>query len=340
MKSRHIVVALVIVALAVSEYALVSQVNISKLLRSAAGDRAAVAGAAEPGATPSPSPPPPYDVTHLLEPDKKFLGVAINGAPADMSKIEKFAASVGKRPNMIAIYESFDDKFAVAEARKAYQYGALPVIRWEPFKPTLADIAAGKQDEYVLEFATAVRTLNLPIVLTFAHEMNGNWYPWGRQRSKPADFVAAWRHIHGLFAKAGATNVIWAWTPNVINPMPSVKLKPYYPGDQYVHWVGIDGYYTRKGKKTFGTLFEPTLDQIRQFTKKPFLIVETAVEPSSTRPDHIADLFEGVADRSDMLGLIWFNNDGSGEWNIDEDTAAIRAFRTEAKSPVYGFRVK
>lgn len=338
MKSRHIVVALVIVALAVSEYALVSQINMSKVLKSVAGGQAAVAASA--GPTPSPPPPPPYDIAHLLQPDKKFLGVAINGAPTDMTKIEKFASSVGKQPNLIAIYESFDDKFAVAEARKAYQYGALPVIRWEPFKPTLADIAAGKQDEYILEFATAVRTLNLPIVLTFAHEMNGNWYPWGRQRNKPAEFVAAWRHIHGLFAEAGATNVIWTWTPNVINPMPSVKLKPYYPGDKYVHWIGIDGYYTRKGKKTFGTLFEPTLDQIREFAKQPFLIVETAAEPSSARPDQISDLFEGVAERSDMLGLIWFNNDGSGEWNIDEDAAAIRRFRSEAKSPVYGFQVK
>lgn len=334
MKSRHIVVALTILSIAVVEYAVLTRVNIGQLLRSAATTEASATPAATASST------PPYDVTHLLSPERKYLGVAIDGAPTDMSKIEGFARRVGKSPNMIAIYESFDDAFAVAEARKAYQYGALPVIRWEPFKPKLADIAAGKQDEYLTTFATAVRTLNLPIALTFAHEMNGNWYPWGRQRAKARDFVAAWRHIHTVFAQVGATNVIWTWTPNVINPMPTVKLNPYYPGDKYVDWVGIDGYYTHKGKKTFDTLFGPTMRQIRGLTKKPFLIVETAAEPGASRPNQIADLMTAVAGDSRVLGLIWFNNDGSGNWNIDDDAASLRSFRERAKSTTYGFRVE
>ncbi|WP_173076959.1 glycoside hydrolase family 26 protein [Phytohabitans rumicis] len=327
-----------ILSIAVVEYAALSRVNISKLLASVATSQSADPGPGTSG-SPSPSPVTPYDVKHLLKPDKKFLGVAIDGAPTDMSKIEGFATRVGKKPNLIAIYESFDDAFAISEARKAYEYGALPVIRWEPFKPTLVDIAAGKQDHYILTFAESIRTLNLPVVLTFAHEMNGDWYSWGRQNNSPADFVAAWRHIHGLFARAAVKNVIWAWTPNVINPMPNVKLKPYYPGDQYVDWVGMDGYYTHKGKKTFDTLFEPTMKQIRAFTKRPFLIVETAAEPGSSRPAQIADLFEGIADRPDVLGLVWFNNDGSGKWNIDRDAASMRSFRDEAKSAAFGFRV-
>jgi mannan endo-1,4-beta-mannosidase len=336
-KTRHLVIAFTIMAIAVAEYAVLSRVNMSQLLRSVAtGESASVAGES----TPSPTPPPPYDVKHLLDPAKKYLGVAVDAKAAHVTKVEQFAKKVGKTPNLVPIYESFDDAFAAAEARQVYQYGALPVIRWEPFKPKLTDIAAGKQDEYVTAFATAVRTLNLPIVLTFAHEMNGNWYPWGRQRNKPADFVAAWRHIHNIFTRVGATNVIWAWTPNVINPMPSVKLKPYYPGDKYVDWIGIDGYYTHKGKKTFDTLFEPTMRQIKGFTRKPFLLVETAAEPGGTRPDQIEDLFEGVADNPDVLGFIWFNINGSGQWNIDRDNASIRAFRDEAKNTAFGFRVE
>jgi beta-mannanase len=54
-----------------------------------------------------------------------------------------------------------------------------------------------------------VRTLNLPIAVSFGHEMNGNWYPWGTAHTTAAQFVAAWRHIHDLFARVGATNVIW-----------------------------------------------------------------------------------------------------------------------------------
>ena len=209
-----------------------------------------------------------------------------------------------------------------------------------PFDAKLSDIAGGKHDAYVTKFATAVRTLNLPIVLTFAHEMNGNWYPWGNSKNDPPAFVAAWRHVHGLFQQAGATNVIWAWTPNVINPVPSVKLKPLYPGDKYVDWVGMDGYFTHKGAHTYSTLFGPTKRSVRKFTKKPFLIVETGVEQGSNRPLWIRDLATGVADDDEMVGFVYFNQNGSARWKIDSDAAAVTAFRKRADTPAFGFEVR
>jgi hypothetical protein len=287
-----------------------------------------------------PDPPPAYDVTHLIRPQGKYLGVAIDGTPRDMTKIYEFADRIGKQPNLITIYESFTDNFAAAEVRRTYQYGALPIVRWEPFNATLADIAAGKHDRYVTTFATAVRTLNLPIALTFAHEMNGDWYPWSRKTNRPEDYVAAWRHLHAVFAAVGATNVIWTWTPNVINPMPNIRLRPFYPGNAYVDWVGIDGYHTYQEQATFRGLFEPTMKEIRQFTQKSFLIVETAAEPGPRRPQQIAGLFSGVAARPDVLGLVWFNNNGTGQWNIDGDLMSVTAFRTHALDARYGFTVR
>ena len=43
----------------------------------------------------------------------------------------------------------------------------------------------------------------------------------------------------------GATNAIWIWSPNVITARPSVDLAPLYPGDDYVDWMGMVGYYRR-----------------------------------------------------------------------------------------------
>ena len=60
-------------------------------------------------------------------------------------------------------------------------------------------IADGQSDAYISRFARAVRTLNLPVAISFGHEMNGNWYPCGSGQSTAAQFVAAWRHIHDLF---------------------------------------------------------------------------------------------------------------------------------------------
>ena len=73
--------------------------------------------------------------------------------------------------------------------------------------------ARSKVADWWRENAKAIRRQRWPVVLRFAHEMNGHWYPWGAHRTDPADFVAAWRHIHDVFRTVGATNVIWTWTP-------------------------------------------------------------------------------------------------------------------------------
>ena len=106
------------------------------------------AGVAVTAAAPSADPSAPaamYDVQHLIRPAKDYLGAAVSGAPQDMSRIDAYAKRIGAKPNLITIYESFDDRFAAAEVRKIYQYGALPIVRWEPFKQGLGDIAVISQ---------------------------------------------------------------------------------------------------------------------------------------------------------------------------------------------------
>ena len=122
-------------------------------------------------------------------------------------------------------------------------------MAWEPYDTTAQAIANGQSDAYITKFADAVRALNLPVAISFGHEMNGNWYPWGTDQTSAPAFVAAWRHIHNLFVQAGASNVIWVWNPNIINPVPQVQLQPYWPGDAYVDWVGITGYFPPRARR-------------------------------------------------------------------------------------------
>lgn len=107
----------------------------------------------------------------------------------------------------------------------------------------------------------------------------------GYHGSTAAQFVAAWRLIHRLFAAAHATNVIWVWNTNVISAEPQLDLSAYYPGDAYVDWVGVTGYFAASGPDTFDGLYGPTMREIRGFTTKPFIIAETSVQ---TGPDQVA----------------------------------------------------
>ncbi len=280
-----------------------------------------------------------FDVSHLLRPEKEYLGVSIDGAPQDMSRVEAYAKRVAHKPNMITIFESFDDGFAAAEVRRVYQYGALPVLRWEPFNQKMSDIAAGKHDEYVRKFAQDVRRLNLPIALTVAHEMNGHWYSWGTAHTKPKDYVAGWRHLHDVFRQEGATNVIWTWTPNVVNYLRQTPLKPLWPGDRYVDWVGIDGYFTYKGDQTYKTLYGPTMAEIRKITRKPMIIVETGSEPGAMRARAVGELFTNVAEDDNVIGFVYFNQKGSANWVVDFDDRALKVYRTHPDKDRFGFPV-
>ena len=282
---------------------------------------------------------PVYDVTPLLHPSKKYLGVEIDGAPDSIAPAKQFGSWVGQKPNMIGQYLAWGTSFDATAASNAWAYGAMDFVVWEPWNTTLSQIAAGSSDAYITRFASAVRALNVPIALSFGHEFNGNWYPWGTKDATAAQFVAAWKHVHDLFAAAGATNVIWIWDPNDIYPVPDVQLKDYYPGDAYVDWVGVTGYWTQPGPNSYGSLYLPTLEEVRDFTQKPFIIAETAVQAGSNSSQSLTDLFQAVEQHADILGFVWYDYNKGGDWRIENRSSLLSQFKSELSSGDFGFAV-
>ncbi|MFJ4677235.1 glycoside hydrolase family 26 protein [Kitasatospora sp. NPDC088783] len=282
----------------------------------------------------------PYDVSQLLKPARKYLGATFDGVPKTLDPVDAWAELVGKEPNLLVYYLGWGDEFQTDQTAAVWKRGLIPYIAWEPFRISLADIAAGQDDEYVRRTALAIRDLNVPVAISFAHEMNGHWYPWGTKQSTAQDFVKAWRHLHDVFQDNGVSNVIWVWSPNVINPVPNVRLQPYYPGDGYVDWLGVVGYYAKTGPHTFGTLFGPTLKEIRAFTSRPVLLAETASEPTPRKSADIADLFAGVFADQDIVGFVWFDLRKESDWRVDSSPESLAAFRHAVADPRIGFDVE
>ena len=127
-------------------------------------------------------------------------------------------------------------------------YGATPMLnrasmssplhRDEPAF-VLTRVAGGRFDRYLKRFAEAARAWNHPYLLRFDWEINGSWFPLGARApgNSPAEFIAAWRHVHDLFTSAGATNASWVWCPNVDFESKLVTLLDLYPGRDYVDWT-------------------------------------------------------------------------------------------------------
>jgi mannan endo-1,4-beta-mannosidase len=264
-------------------------------------------------------------LSSLINPAGKFFGVEVNGAPDSLNPVFNVAASIGRNPNLVGQYVSWKVPFDSAAATRAESYGALYYAVWEPFNTSVEAIADGASDAYITQFAKAVHAFKDPIALSFGHEMNGNWYPWGTTGTTPAEFVAAWQHIHNLFAQAGATNVIWVWNPNIINPVPNVPLEPFWPGANYVDWVGVTGYFATTGPHTFDGVYGSTMAEIREFTTEPFLIAETSVENGDSETASVDSLMSGVEQSTDVLGLVWFDYDKNGvDWTL-ETRPTVRA---------------
>lgn len=284
---------------------------------------------------------PTRDMSQLIRPEHDYLGVAQAGIPSDRRKLAKFVRETKSRPNVITIYQDFGDDFAAAEAKKIFKYGALPLIRWEPFDARPIDIARGKHDSEISHYAAAVKQLNVPVAITFAHEMNGFWYPWGAAHVRASDYTAAWRRVHRIFQDVGATNVIWSWAPNVISGGPGVRLVDWYPGDKYVDWIGIDGYFAAGGPDNYDALFGATFREIDSFTNRPYLIVETGVERGwSGSHRALKSLFKGVADDDRVVGFVYFNQIGSRQWQLSGDSAALAIYSKSARRLQYGFTVR
>jgi len=299
----------------------------------------------------------PFDVRPLLHPKKEYVGVSFAyDGPADKKPVEKlqnFAEAVGKPPNMLKTFQEWGGAFDAAQAKATWEQGAIPFIDIEPFKPTMKVIAAGgwAVDRYIEQYATAIKMTNVPVAYSFGHEFNGDWYEWGecfptkpksiacKNGNTAKDFVAAWKHIHDVFERVGAGNVIWVWSPNTIKRgLPG--LADYYPGDAYVDWVGVSGYMTPGGPdpQIFNNVFKPTMDETRKFSQKPFVMTETA---SNAGPRKLADikyLFTGVYRRPDVLGFIWFDvKKPEGDYRLSTGKGSVAAFKKYFGYEPFGF---
>ena len=261
-----------------------------------------------------------------------YVGVAID-APFT-ARLNAFKKVLGEQPGIVEYYMGFGGKFPTTRAVALAKQHSLSLIQINPRHVRLADIAAGKYDTYLRSYAAAARRFQAPVAICFGHEMNGPWYPWGRKYTRPATFVAAWKHIHNVFAAERASNVIWVWAVSRdANRGGWRGLRRWWPGPRYVNWVGIDGYY-RTPSQTFAYVFGQVLAELHKFTTKPEIIDETAVGPFHDRNRKIRDLVAGVA-RNHLLGLVWFDINAMERWAIDRDRAAgplLRRAMTEYRA--------
>lgn len=226
------------------------------------------------------------------------------------------AQRAGVRPNLLEYFAKWNEGYRRDAVDAAYQQGAVPLLTWEPWgsvaagteqpQYALAEISNGRHDAYIRRFAQDVKAHGRPVIVRFAHEMNGTWFPWAERRNgnSAGEYVEAWRHVHDIFTEAGVRNVAWQWSPNILRTVEKVRLQPLYPGDEYVDIIGLSGY--SKHEVRAADVFEPALEEMQAFTRRPVLIAETGARPGDDKALWIADFFTWLRGRPDVIGFVWF----------------------------------
>ena len=275
------------------------------------------------------------------------LGVFVPDVFDHPGVITSYGREVGRPPAFVLSYKNWSiPPFYEPELSNVWQRGAVSMVTWEPQSAKgegipLREIVAGRYDRYIRLSAEAAAEWDKPIFLRFAQEMNGGWYPWGLgvDGNTARDYREAWHHIFWIFRNHGADNVRWVWSPNE-DAGGSHPLAVFYPGEEFVDWVGIDGFCWGGsiGWPSFTSIFGSTYDRIVKLTSKPIVIAETAAgEDGGDKAAWISSALETEAPRFPHLrALAWFNDeDPRADLRVDSSPASLRAFRTAVSSPQY-----
>lgn len=242
--------------------------------------------------------------------DGAYCGAYIDFGTAEdkvtLEAIEKFDKMVG-RPQAIIASSSFwgELSFPAKNIRMISRYGAIPLIFWSPWdrpyteweKPdrfSLNEILAGKWDAYIDQWAIAAKEIEVPFLVSWGCEMNGNWFPWsgvhygggtkqGAGFEGPETYKRAFRYVVDRVRGRGATNILWGFHVNDYT-FPEDgwnRMGGYYPGSEYVDWLGISVYGKLFGDEPWSSfkhiMEEPYHELCAVDTSKPILVAEYGV---------------------------------------------------------------
>jgi len=267
------------------------------------------------------------------------LGAYTPGAPANASALSEYASMVGRKPDIVMWYRDVGQPLLYSnEVTNLRATGQTPMVTWEPAQ-SLSGIASGAYDSYLHEAAKVAKSWGSPMMIRFAHEMNGTWYSWS---GSPETFVAAWRHVVSIFRADGATNVKWVWSPN-IQEGAKYPISPYFPGDEWIDYVGLDGYnWGTVNGETWHSLkevFATSYSVVTQLSTKPVVITETS--SSETGGDKAAWVRSGFMTAIPqsfprVSAVVWFNKVQEDDWRINSTQSSLEAYRAVVNCSLYG----
>lgn len=282
------------------------------------------------------------------------LGAYLDFDGWKVEHLQTFNAQAGKSIAIVNVFADLDQNWTHFHIpfSNIITNNAVPMLTWMPSiasRPKanlLVEITNGQWDGYIDDAIAKIKywqgtypvNKRPTLLLRFAHEFNGKWYPWG---NSPSQYVAAWRHIHQRFSQADVTGVEWVWCANNVSVDDHNDITLYYPGNDVVDWTALDGYnwgsnYSFSKWASFSEVFSVAYNKLMMtWPDKPIMIAEVATAEPTDLPNPyweqfgdnsdageskeawIEDMFKRI--RTEYLGIravVWTNTNKELNWAI------------------------
>ena len=202
--------------------------------------------------------------------------------------------------------------------------GRTPMVSWTGRGTTAAAIASGSEDGNITRAADAIKAL-------------GSRVRGPRYLGSPAQFIAAWRHVHDVFQARGVTNARFVWAPIAANYATGVA-QSFYPGNRYVDWIGADGYNWYPGRpgskwSQFGDIFSAFYAWAAP-RGKPLIVAETGVQEDPAVPGRkaawFADAAAWIRSHSAIRAVSYFDgiSPKGYDFRVDTSSSAFGAWQS------------
>jgi mannan endo-1,4-beta-mannosidase len=176
-------------------------------------------------------------------------------------------------------------------------------------------------EEDIRKFARGAKEFGKPFLMRLNNEMNSTWVSYSGHLclNDPDVFKAVWRKVYNIFQEEGVDNAIWIFNPNDVSfpPCRWNSHVAYYPGNGYVHMIGLTGYNTgdyfrdvtgerwRSFTEIYDRLWEMYKDLYAGF---PWIITEFA--SSSVGGDKkawIEEMFDNISRYTNIKIAVWWS---------------------------------
>jgi hypothetical protein len=302
----------------------------------------------QPPAPTPPNPPTPRPRGRLAPAQGALFGIHTipdspkATKPSDMG-ISNEEAQLGRRFDIDNHYYTWTQPLPTWRERWDIQSGRIPLLSW--MGGDTIQIAAGRYDALIGQRADAIKALGAPVFMRWFWEMDGSRASKSNLAHKPADYIAAWRHMRAVFDAHGVTNAVWVWCPVSLDFYKGTA-QPFYPGDDAVDWICADGYSWAPGKT--GTRYESFQELFQAFYdfgvkhNKPLMVGETGVQENNPgdKGKWLAAAHESVVKHfPNVEAFLYFDVKGANafnyDWQVTTSPEAWSAFKAMALDPYF-----